>query len=201
MLKAANRDIDEAGRSRDPLITLVELIEDLSSARTVEQIADVVRSAARRITGADGVAFILRDGDNCFYLDEDAIGPLWKGRRFPMSACISGWAMLNRQVAVIPDIYQDDRIPHDAYRPTFVKSLVMTPVRPNDPIAAIGAYWAQARRPTDDEVRKLEIMARATASYLRWMPLGDDRELHHRQALARWYPQQPRPRRRRKPPP
>ncbi len=47
----------------------------------------------------------------------------------------------------------------------------------------------------------LDFMARATASYLRWMPLGDDRELHHRQALARWYPQQPRPRRRRKAPP
>ena len=166
MLEAANRDSDEAGRARDPLITLVELIEALSSARTVEPIADVVRSAARRITGADGVAFILRDGENCYYLDEDAVGPLWKGRRFPMSACISGWVMLNRQVAVIPDIYQDDRIPHDAYRPTFVKSLVMTPVRPSDPIAAIGAYWAQARRPTDDEVRKLEIMARATATAL-----------------------------------
>ena len=35
-----------------------------------------------------------------------------------------------------------------------------------DPIAAIGAYWAQARRPTDDEVRKLEVMARVTATAL-----------------------------------
>jgi hypothetical protein len=51
--------------------------------------------------------------------------------------------MLNGQTVVIPDIYLDDRIPHDAYRPTFVKSLVMTPVRMEDPIAAIGAYWAR----------------------------------------------------------
>ena len=166
MLEAASRDTGREAPSRDPLITLVELIEDLSAARSVGQIAAVVRSAARRITGADGVAFILRDGDSCFYLDEDAIGPLWKGRRFPMSACISGWVMLNRKVAVVPDIYLDDRIPHDAYRPTFVKSLVMTPVRPKDPIAAIGAYWAQARRPSADEVAKLEIMARATATAL-----------------------------------
>ena len=166
MLEAASRDTGRDAPSRDPLITLVELIEDLSAARTVGQIAAVVRLAARRITGADGVAFILRDGDSCFYLDEDAIGPLWKGRRFPMSACISGWVMLNRKVAVIPDIYRDDRIPHDAYRPTFVKSLVMTPVRPKDPIAAIGAYWGQARAPSADEVAKLEIMARATATAL-----------------------------------
>ncbi|MFN3513140.1 MAG: sensor histidine kinase [Phenylobacterium sp.] len=150
----------------DPLLTLVETIEDLSSARTVDQVAAVVRSAARRITGADGVAFVLRDGDQCFYLDEDAIGPLWKGRRFPLTACISGWAMMNRETAVVPDIYADPRIPHDAYRPTFVKSLVMTPVRPRDPIAAIGAYWATTRNPTRDEVAKLQIMARATAAAL-----------------------------------
>jgi two-component sensor histidine kinase len=152
--------------AQDPLFTLVEAIEDLSLARTVEQVAAVVRSAARRITGADGVCFILRDGGQCWYLDEDAIGPLWKGLRFPMSACISGWAMLNGKTAVIPDIYLDPRIPHDAYRPTFVKSLVMTPVRPRDPVAAIGAYWSTARQPTQDEVAKLQIMARATATAL-----------------------------------
>lgn len=42
--------------------------------------------------------------------------------RFPgMSACISGWAMLHRRSAVVPDIYADSRIPADAYRPTFVR--------------------------------------------------------------------------------
>ncbi|MDP3174219.1 MAG: HWE histidine kinase domain-containing protein [Phenylobacterium sp.] len=156
----------EAPAGADPLFTLVETIEALSLARTVDQVAAVVRSAARRITGADGVAFVLRDVDQCWYLDEDAIGPLWKGLRFPMTACISGWAMLNKQTAIIPDIYADDRIPHDAYRPTFVKSLVMTPVRPADPIAAIGAYWSVERQPTQDEVVKLQIMARATAGAL-----------------------------------
>src|SRR5689334_967055 len=153
-MRAAAARLDVEAPSADPLFTLVETIEDLSSARTVEGIAAVVRSSARRITGADGVAFVLRDDDKCWYLDEDAIGPLWKGKRFPMTACISGWAMLNKQTAVIPDIYQDPRIPHDAYRPTFVKSLVMTPVRPRDPIAAIGAYWSVERQPTQDEIVK-----------------------------------------------
>jgi len=150
----------------DALFTLVETVEDLSAARTIDQVAAVIRSSARRISGADGVAFVLRDGDACWYLDEDAIGPLWKGRRFPLTACVSGWAMLNGQTAVIPDIYADDRVPHDAYRPTFVKSLVMTPVRRSDPIAAIGAYWSVERRPSEAEIRKLEVMARATAAAL-----------------------------------
>jgi len=87
---------------------------------------------------ADGASFILRDGENCFYVEEDALGPLWKGRRFPLSSCVGGWAMLNRQAAVIKDIYQDARIPHEAYRPTFVKSLVMMPIRTLAPVAAIG---------------------------------------------------------------
>ncbi len=149
------------------LLTLVETIESLAGARTVEQVAAVIRSSARRITGADGIAFVLRDNEQCWYLDEDAIGPLWKGRRFALTECISGWAMLNGETAVIPDIYLDDRIPRDAYRPTFVKSLVMTPVRSSEEaIAAIGAYWAVTRQPTPEEIMKLQVMARATAAAL-----------------------------------
>jgi two-component sensor histidine kinase len=148
------------------MMTLIETIEALSATRTIAEVADVIRKAARRISGADGVAFVLRDNDKCWYFDEDAIGPLWKGKRFPLTACISGWAMLNHQTVVIPDIYLDDRIPHDAYRPTFVKSLVMTPVRMEDPVAAIGAYWAKSHTPSPEVVRKLRIMARATASAL-----------------------------------
>lgn len=150
----------------DPIFTLVEMIEALSAARTVAEIAMVVRTSARQVSGADGVTFVLRENDQCFYLDEDAIGPLWKGRRFPLTECISGWTMLNGQTAVIPDIYADPRIPHEAYRPTFVKSLVMTPVRPKDAMAAIGAYWAEQRTPTADEVARLQVIARATATAL-----------------------------------
>lgn len=163
MLNVANADRSEQA-DHAALITLVETIEALSATRSIEDVAAVVRSAARRISGADGVCFVLRDGDKCWYLDEDAIGPMWKGQRFPLTACISGWAMLNGQTVVIPDIYVDDRIPHDAYRPTFVKSLVMTPVRLKDPIAAIGAYWAMGQTPSPDTVLKLETMARATAA-------------------------------------
>ena len=162
------QDLANAARSEQgdetALLTLVETIEALSGTRTIEEVAAVVRSAARRISGADGVCFVLRDGDRCWYLDEDAIGPMWKGQRFPMSACISGWAMLHGQTVVIPDIYADPRIPHDAYRPTFVKSLVMTPVRATDPIAAIGAYWAKGHTPSPETVFRLETMARATAA-------------------------------------
>lgn len=164
MLDIALRD--EVAAPDTGLMTLIETIEALSATRTIAEVADVVRKAARRVSGADGVAFVLRDNEQCWYFDEDAIGPLWKGKRFPLTACISGWAMLNRQTVVIPDIYLDDRIPHDAYRPTFVKSLVMTPVRMEDPVAAIGAYWAEEQTPSPEVVKKLQVIARATASAL-----------------------------------
>ena len=142
---------------------LVEVVQRLSMARDIATIQEIVRRAARQLTGADGATFVLRDDGKCYYADEDAIAPLWKGQRFPMSACISGWAMLNRQSAVIPDIYADDRIPHDAYRPTFVKSLVMVPIRTLDPVGAIGNYWAQPRQATAEEVALLQALADSTA--------------------------------------
>lgn len=148
----------------EPWAELLPVIEQLSLARTIDNIAETVRHAARRLSGADGITFVLRDGGHCHYLDEYAIGPLWKGQRFPLETCISGWCMLNNKTAVIPDIYQDERIPQAAYRPTFVKSLVMTPVRGSDnPPAAIGAYWRTMRTPSQDEVDILAALARSTA--------------------------------------
>src|SRR5262245_58634352 len=95
---------------------LVVAVQELSLARSLDEIMSVVRRVARELTGADGATFVLKDGDHCFYADEDAIGPLWKGSRFPLHSCISGWAMQNRRSAVIEDIYADHRIPHEAYR-------------------------------------------------------------------------------------
>ncbi len=153
------RPLPQLDRTRE----LVAAIQKLSLARSLEEVQTIVRSSARRLTGADGATFVLRDGDRCHYADEDAISPLWKGQRFPLNTCISGWAMLNRRPAVIEDIYADQRIPHDAYRPTFVKSLAMVPIRTLDPVGAIGNYWASRHRPTDEEVELLQALADSTA--------------------------------------
>ncbi|MCC6876067.1 MAG: response regulator [Sandaracinaceae bacterium] len=122
-----------------------------------------MRRAARALVSADGATFVLREADQCFDADEDAIAPLWKGRRFPVSECVSGWSMLHRRPAVVQDIYADERIPADAYRPTFVQSLVMVPIRTSDPIGAIGTYWANRRQPTESEVAVLQALADSTS--------------------------------------
>lgn len=138
---------------------LVTVVQDLSLARSLEEVMSVVRLAARDLTGADGATFVLRDGNLCYYAEENAIAPLWKGKRFPMETCISGWAMLNKHSVAIEDIYQDSRIPQDAYRPTFVKSLAMVPIRTKDPVGAIGNYWANQHQPTPQELELLQALA------------------------------------------
>lgn len=123
-----------------------------------EHVMKVVRTTARQLISADGVTFILREGEHCVYVEEDAIGPLWKGQRFPLGACVSGWAMLNARSAVIPDIYADPRVPVDAYRPTFVRSMAMVPIG-TPPIGAIGAYWASHHEATESELETLQAIA------------------------------------------
>lgn len=142
---------------------LVKTIQRLAAARSIDEITSVVKSAARALVDADGAAFVLRRGDDCYYADEEAISPLWKGQRFPLTRCISGWVMINNQQISISEIYSDPRIPHDAYRATFVKSLVMTPVRTDFPIAAIGTYWSHEHEPSETDLHLLQTLADSTA--------------------------------------
>lgn len=143
---------------------LVQAIEQLAGAGEIDDVVAVLRQTARRLIGADGIAIILREDEQCWYVEEDAMGPLWKGHKFPLASCISGWAMIHKETVVIPDISQDSRIPQELYRDTFVRSLLMVPVRSNDPIGAIGAYWSDCYRASPDQVGILERLARATAT-------------------------------------
>ncbi|HYE74437.1 MAG TPA: ATP-binding protein [Blastocatellia bacterium] len=163
---------------------LVSVVQELSLARNLETVMTIVRKVARELTGADGATFVLREGENCYYADENAIAPLWKGRRFPLSVCVSGWAMLNRQPVVIEDIYADPRIPQDAYRQTFVKSLAIVPIRTLDPIGAIGNYWADQHVPTAEEVKLLQALADTTAVALENVRVYEELEQRVRDRTA-----------------
>ncbi|MBV9843240.1 MAG: GAF domain-containing protein [Sphingomonadaceae bacterium] len=143
---------------------LVHAVEQLAGAGAMDDVVEIVRTTARRLVGSDGIAMILREEDHCHYVEEDAIGRLWKGQKFPLGSCVSGWAMIHRETVVIPDISQDERVPYDLYRDTFVRSLVMAPVRSGDPIGAIGAYWSESHEPSRDAIETLETLARATAT-------------------------------------
>jgi GAF domain-containing protein len=146
-------------------IELVEMAKHrLAETATLSDVIGIVKTSARSISRADGVTFVLRDGECCHYVDEDAIAPLWKGQKFPMTSCISGWCMLNGAPAVIEDVFSDPRIPHDVYRRTFVKSLLMVPVKVPEPIGAIGTYWAERHQFSNRDIEIMEALADAVAT-------------------------------------
>jgi signal transduction histidine kinase len=57
-------------------------------------------------------------------------------------------------------VFDDDRVPKDAYAPTFVRSMVMVPIGKPRAVAALGAYWSQTGRQSPETVRRLENLAR-----------------------------------------
>ncbi len=136
---------DYAARTDD----LISAIQGLSIAHSVDEIERVVTQSARRLCGADGAALTRREGDFSFCSAEDAIGPLWKGQRFPLTDCVTGWTMLHRQAVVIPDVSEDYRSCHDAFRNTFARSLVTVPIGP------------ELHYSDDDEIRILQALADA----------------------------------------
>ncbi|MFA7419141.1 MAG: PAS domain S-box protein [Melioribacteraceae bacterium] len=158
------------------LYHLISSIKELSSAHDLKTIQQIIATSARKLTGADGATIVYKEGDFCYYADEDAIEPLWKGKRFPLTSCISGWVMLNKTYAVIEDIYADNRIPIEAYVPTFVKSLAMVPIIINEPLGAIGNYWATNYKPTEIEIQLLQTLADAAGRAIENVNLYEELE-------------------------
>ena len=129
-------------------------------------VAKLARSA-RSLIGCDGATVVMRRDGQCHYVEEDAIGALWKGQSFPLGDCVSGWAMTHRQQVVIPDIRSDPRVPLQLYLATFVRSMAMTPIERNgESIGAIGMYWASYHYPTESELLAMRAMAESVAPVL-----------------------------------
>lgn len=145
---------------------LPEIAARLRTITDLAGIQEIVRTAARQLVRSHGATFVLRDGDHCFYADEDAISPLWKGQRFPLAECISGWSILNGQPAVVPDLELDARVPIEAYRPTFVRSLAVVPIGADRPVGAIGVYWAIRHVASPGELNFLIGLGALTAAAL-----------------------------------
>ncbi|MBW6425704.1 GAF domain-containing sensor histidine kinase [Rhizobium sp. XQZ8] len=156
--------MDQRTRPSTPLATMTKALSRISRSRDRDEITTALRSSARSLIGCEGITVVLRDGDLCHYVEEDAVGPLWKGQKFPASACVSGWAMLHGETVVIPDITKDDRVPQELYANTFVRAMAMAPIQSDDPVAAIGAYWSHPYTPAEWEVETLEALADAAAT-------------------------------------
>jgi two-component system sensor histidine kinase/response regulator len=156
-------DITERRRLEERLRRLAGAVEGIAGVRDLAGLAGIVCAAARRLTGADGACLVLRDGETCHYVGEDAIGPLWAGRRFPLDASAAGWVIRHAAPLTLDDIAEDPRVPPDLYEGTFVRGLCVVPVGRTQPLGAIGCYWAQPHRTRDEAVDLAQALADATA--------------------------------------
>ena len=145
------------------IFDLLDAFPRLLRAGSVEEVIAIVHSDARRAIGCDGICLVLREEGLCHYAGEDAISPLWQGQRFPSDACVSGWVMRERRSIVIPDVFEDDRVPHALYSQTFVRSMAIAPVG-EPPEAALGAYWSERDGPDDFSAHLLDHMAAAVGA-------------------------------------
>jgi signal transduction histidine kinase/CheY-like chemotaxis protein len=184
LIKSRQVTIEQLQLSAARLRRLAEVVERIAAVRDLPSLMAIVRSALRQLTGADGVTLVFREDGYCHYVDEDAIGPLWKGQRFPLKSCISGWAMLHQQSVVIEDIYADPRVPHEAYRPTFIKSLAMAPVGRRQPKAAIGCYWAERHLASTEELELQQALADAMSVGLANLELIQQLSAEREKAVA-----------------
>jgi light-regulated signal transduction histidine kinase (bacteriophytochrome) len=116
-------------------------------------------SVTRKITGADSVAYIVQEGDQCFFADEDATQPLWKGSQFHIHQRVEGTSIQSKQTVYIEDIYTDDRTAAEVYRSTPFKSLAVIPVCNGDKTGAIGIYWCNTRPSSAEELTLLHSLA------------------------------------------
>ncbi len=142
------------------LDALLQTAERLVAAGSIDEVVEVLRDTARSLVGAEGIAIVLREGDQCCYVAEDAVSPLWMGQSFPSAACVSGWAMRHNETVVIEDVLLDERVPQEAYARTFVCSLVLVPIGRPTATAALGAYWAKPKQHSAQVIEKLESLGR-----------------------------------------
>jgi len=177
------RDISERKRAEEEkeelneqLYELVSAIKELSVARSKTRLHEIVAASARKLARADAATFVVREDEHCHYVEENTVNTLWKGRRFPLEKCITGWSMLNKQAAIIKDIYADDRIDAALYKPTFIKSLAAFPVGSDQPAAAIGSYWNKQHKPGAKEIQLLQTLADAAAITLENIQLVEELE-------------------------
>jgi GAF domain-containing protein len=147
----------------------------LEGCHSLGAVLETLREEGRAIAGADGVAIVRREGDEVAYVGEDAIAPLWTGKRFAIRTCVSGMAILQREPVFVPDILADDRVPLNAYLSTFVRSMAVFPIGAGEPVAALGCYWAEARSIHADAARLIEMLTGAANTALERLAIADER--------------------------
>lgn len=154
-------------RNRRAVFELIRVIQNLALVRNKTAVYPPVLRAARALTGADGAAFLMKEEAGFVHCAEDAIAPVLQGASQPAETSPAALAVKERRTVAIRDVRSPGdnghRMPVAVYGSTFVRGLVLAPIRRDDPCGALALYWARPHRAADHEKLLLETLADASA--------------------------------------
>lgn len=142
-----------------PFDLFLDVIRNATRVDNFSDFQGFLKKAAKRLTASDATSVIMRQGEECRYVDEESDRPLWKGMSFPLSSCISGWSILHAQTVAVENIFKDERVPAALYQDKHIQSLLVVPIHNGNVIGAISAYWNQRHMPSHSEIMQLEALA------------------------------------------
>jgi two-component sensor histidine kinase len=141
---------------------LSDALDELTSAKSDEDIVRVCATLAQRACNVSGISLVLSDGEEFHFAPGSNPDTLSHAIRSKVITHISGWALQAGQTAVVPDVHRDERTRLHTNGSAFARSLVVVPVGKPTAFSAITFAWSQEYWPSASEVLALEMLARAT---------------------------------------
>jgi len=162
------KDVTEEKEARQNLVSfseklerLAHVVQELSVARSEEEVFRVAVRAARRLVGASGATFVVREKGRGLCVAEDGEMALCRGRRIDLSGCAAGRAMVVQGAVVVGGAGESEEI-RSACRVSSVAKLVAVPVGSPDPVGALSCYWDVPGEVRAEALRVLGALADAS---------------------------------------
>lgn len=156
---------------------LIQTLNVLNSAKSVEEIKKIVLTSSRKLINSDGCNFVLLEGDLCIYAHEDPVSSVMVETTIPVDSCLSGKVITKGETVIIPDIYSDDRVNIEPYKSVPPKSIMVVPINKSEPFGAIENYWNIKKTPTEEEVKLIETLANETTSIYKNLKIFEELEM------------------------
>lgn len=145
---------------------LSDALDELSSAKSDEDVVRVCGTLAQKACDVSGISLVLARGEEFHFAPGSNPDTLSHAIRSKVITHISGWALQAGQTAVVPDVHCDERTRLHTNGTAFARSLVVVPVGKPAAFSAITFAWSQEHWPSASEVLALEMLARAAGLVL-----------------------------------
>jgi two-component sensor histidine kinase len=166
---------------------LSDVMEELCSARTQEEVVRISAAFAQKACNVDSISIVLTSGEQFHFAPGDKPDTITLAIRSKVIMRMSAWALEAAQTAVVPDVDRDERTRSHTNGSTSARSLVVVPVGGANPFAAITCAWTQERWPSATDVLVLEALARATGLALSYRLSQSHRpETYENDSVTAW---------------